>query len=361
MDRIGLFLRRLRSFNSRLGTIIGLCSLLLGAILAFWPNLLRTDNTVINLEKYECIKSQLSPEATTFLIPYLNKSIPDLKFFYKSIPASISQKETNLLVDLIHSEHDYTSINHFLLLIILFLLLAGFIYREFTSGRKYRIAHSISYLHNAIHIIRDNWQKIFPERNGKKDLDKENAKEYIQKSLGEFENFFSTVTGSPCRTCIKAIVGFSPLKVETFARSTSSACLTANEDTDNDKVDNNSEFYELVANRERFWHVEDVDSEKNYQNSHLEINSKKKKSKQLGYKTTFTWPIRKIKHGQSGNDDELEIYGFLCVDSKVSGVFKERYDFDSGALIADFYYFLLRVYVLISANKLEEQSGNGRQ
>lgn len=361
MDRIRLFFRHLRSFNSRLGTIIGLCSLLLAVILAFWPNLLKTDDNAINLENYECVKSQLSPEAATFLTPYLNKSIPDLKFFYKSIPASISQKETNLLVDLIHSKHDYISINHFLLLIILFLLLAGFIYREFTSGRKYRIAHSISYLHNAIHIIRDSWQKIFPERDGKKDLDKENAKEYIQKSLDEFEKFFSTVTGSPCRTCIKTIVDFSTLKVETFARSTSSTRISVNKDTADDNVNNNSEFYELLANKKRFWHVDDVDSEKNYQNSHLEINSKKKKSKQLGYKTTFTWPIRKIKHGLSGNDDKLEIYGFLCVDSKVSGVFKERYDFDSGALIADFYYFLLCAYVLISANKLEEQNGNGPQ
>ena len=79
----------------------------------------------------------------------------------------------------------------------------------------------------------------------------------------------------------------------------------------------------------------------------------------MGYNTTFTWPIRKVKHDQSGNEDKLEIYGFLCVDSKVSGVFNEKYDFESGALIADFYYFLLRAYVLISINKLEEQGEHG--
>lgn len=121
-----------------------------------------------------------------------------------------------------------------------------------------------------------------------------------------------------------------------------------------------SEFYELVEKKERCWHVKNVDIEKNYHNSHLEINSKKKRSAQLGYNTTFTWPIRKFKQGQTGNEEELEIYGFLCVDSKVSGVFKEKYDFDSGALIADFYYFLLRAYVLISASKLEEQSEQGQ-
>ena len=58
-------------------------------------------------------------------------------------------------------------------------------------------------MHNSIHIIRDNWEKIFPEINGVKDLNKDNAKEYIQKSLDEFERYFSTVTGAPCRTCIK--------------------------------------------------------------------------------------------------------------------------------------------------------------
>lgn len=359
MNRIKLFLCDLRSFNSRFGTYIGVLSLLLAFILAFWPNLLKIEMYCINVNSFNHIKGQLSSESVKFIEPYLKEPINDIKVFYKSIPESISNSERGLLIDLVQNEYDFSSVNSFLVMVFMFVVAIVFVYREFSGGRKYRIAHSIAYLHNAIHVIRDNWQKIFPEIGGKKTLDKDSAKEYIQKSLDEFERYFSTITGSPCRTCIKTIVDFEPLKVETFARSSSSVCLPIKRDTDNDNVENNSEFYELVVNKERYWHVKNIDTEKNYHNSHLEINSPKKKSSQLGYNMTFTWPIRKLKQSESGNEDEFEIYGFLCADSKVSGVFKEKYDFESGALIADFYYFLLRAYVLISTRKLEEEHGQG--
>lgn len=360
MDRMKLFLCNIRSFNSKFGTFIGICSLTLGLILAFWPNLLKVESSIIDINSYDCVKNQLSDDSIKFIGPYLNNTIQDVKIFYKSIPQWLPQNEKAILIDLVNNKYNFLSINKFFLLLFIFILSAGFIYREFSGGRKYRIAHSIAYLHNSIHVIRDNWQKIFPEMDGSKYIDKDSAKEYIQKSLNEFERYFSTVTGAPCRTCIKTIVDFSSLKVETFARSSSSLCLPIANDKENDNVENNSEFYELVANKERYWHVANVDTEKNYHNSHLSINSPKKKSSQLGYSTTFTWPIRKLKQGQSGNEEELEIFGFLCVDSKVSGVFKEKYDFDSGALVADFYYFLLRAYVLISSRKLEEQNEQDR-
>ncbi len=353
MNRFKLFFCHVKGLHSQLGTFLSVFSLFLGLTLAFWPHLLTTDSNFIDQKDYECIKSQLSPLAINYVGPFLNKKIDNSSIFYNSIPAGITPTERNLIFSLIHNGNDYTSTNQLLLLVILAIVLIVTVYREFTSGRKYRIAHSIPFLHSAIHIIRDNWQKIFPEINGKKDLDKANAKEYIQNSLNEFEKFFSTVTGAPCRACIKVIVDFSTLKLETFVRSSSSNCLPVNKDRPNDKVENNSEFYELVANKERFWHIKNVDTEENYQNSHLEINSKKKKSQQLGYTTSFTWPIRKIRHDHASETDEPEIFGFLCIDSRVSGVFQEKYDFDSGALVADFYYFLLRAYFMISTMKLE--------
>ncbi len=364
MNILRLFFCNLKIFHSNFGIYIGICSLILGLILAFWPNLLKIESSIIDLKSYECVKSQLSADSIKFIAPYLNSTIQDVKLFYKSIPPALSQGEKIVLIDLVADKYNFLSINKFILLLFISFLSTGFIYREFSGGRKYRIAHSLAYLHNSIHVIRDNWQKIFPETNGSKGIDKDNAKEYIQKSLNEFERYFSTVTGAPCRACIKTIVDISDissLKVKTFARSSSSLCLPIAADNENDEVKNNSDFYELVANRERYWYVKNVDCEKNYQNSHLSINSPKKKSSQLGYSTTFTWPIRKLKQGQSGDKDDLEIFGFLCVDSKVSGVFNEKYDFDSGALIADFYYFLLRAYVLISSKKLEEQNEQVQQ
>ncbi|HBI14230.1 MAG TPA: hypothetical protein DDY20_01710 [Desulfobulbaceae bacterium] len=354
VQRIKLIVCYIKGLRSGVGTFLSIFTLFLGLALAFWPNLLKIDHNFIEKESYECIKNQLSPEAIKFVEPFLDKEITNASIFYNSIPASLSPTEKNLLFGVIQNKNDYTSTNQLLLLVILSFILTGTVYREFTSGRKYRIAHSIYFLHHVIHIIRDNWQKIFPEHNGKKDLDKVNAKQYIQSSLNEFEKFFTTVTGAPCRACIKVIVDFSTLKVETFVRSSSSSCMPVNKDRENDKIENNSDFFELVANKARFWLVNDVDTEENYQNSHLEINSKKKKSQQLGYKTSFTWPIRKIHQHADTESNEPEIFGFLCIDSKVSGVFSDKYDFDSGALVADFYYFLLRAYFNISAMKLEE-------
>ena len=118
-------------------------------------------------------------------------------------------------------------------------------------------------------------------------------------------------------------------------------------DTSRDKkqdfVYNNSDYKALIGSNNRYWCVGDVDSEPNYENSHVDNTSRVKKSKQLGYKSSFTWPIRKVQENGS-----LKLYGFLCIDSNVTKAFHERYDFDCGALVADFYYFLLRAYFKIS-------------
>jgi hypothetical protein len=181
-------------------------------------------------------------------------------------------------------------------------------------------------------------------------LDKESAKEYIQKSIDDFEKFLSVVTGTPCRVCIKIISDIKTLQVKTFSRSSFSVNVKCNSDIGEDFVYNNSDFKALFEKKERYWYVNNVDTATNYINSHVDSTSNEKKSKQLGYKTSFTWPIRKISYYNDDNG-ELNIYGFLCADSKVSNVFMEKYDFDSGALIADFYYFLLKKYFDISEKK----------
>ena len=354
MESLKKSLYYLQSLYSRSATFIGILSLIFAILIAALPNIFNIEKNVIDEEGFLSVKSSLSPESISYLTSCKNGVISDVKLYIKSIPSTISPNERSIIIDLIKTPYDYSSLNSTILLVMLILSIVSFFYRETVGGRKYRIAHSVKNLHKSIHIIRDNWQEIFPEKDGKKDLDIDKAKKYIQSSLDEFEKYISIVSGTPCRVCIKVIVDLSSLKVETFARSSSSLCIAINQDSTNDTIENNTDYKALFSARHRYWHVPNVDTATNYQNSHLNITSREKKSKLLGYKTSFTWPIRKALPKPNGGEDDIEIYGFLCADSRVANIFSEQYDFDSGALVADFYYFLMRAYFIIASQKLKE-------
>lgn len=354
MENLKKILCYLQTAYSRSATFIGIFSFIFAILIAAWPNIFNIEKNIIDKAGYASAKQNLSSDSINYLSSFKDGVIPDIKLYIKSIPSTISQNEKNIIIDLIKNPYDYSSLNNTIVLVILILSLGSFFYREVVGGRKYRIAHSIKNLHKSIHIIRDNWQEIFPESDGKKDLSIDNAKKYIQLSIDEFEKYISIVSGTPCRVCIKVIIDFNSLQVETFARSSSSLCINTNKDSSNDTIENNTDFKALFSSKHRFWHVPNVDTATNYQNSHLNITSHEKKSKQLGYKTSFTWPIRKVLPKTTSSEDDIEIYGFLCVDSRVSNIFSEQYDFDSGALVADFYYFLLRAYFIIANQKVKE-------
>lgn len=331
---------------------LGVLSILLVIFFAFWPNLFVLNRNEINVKSYEKIKKQLSPEAIDFLEMYKNEQIDDLKEFAKSIPGIITIEERNRIIDLVKNRPDYPGVSQFLISASFIVLIIFFVARELTAGRKFRIAQSINYLHSSIHIIRDNWDLMFPLEGFSRNVDDKMMRKNMIISLDYFEDFFSVVTGSPCRACIKVIspdkqvADMDDLVVKTFVRSSFAKSSHSRNDTKNDKIISNSDFCALAIHKERYWYIKDVDKERGYSNSHINIALTKSPSKQLGYKSTFTWPIRRHI-----DDGEFELFGFLCLDSKTSDVFDPRYDFDCGALVADFYYFLISIYInVLSAN-----------
>ena len=343
--------KELRIYGRQLiapNNLLGVLSVILVIFFAFWPSIFVLNCNEINIKSYEKIKKQLSPSAIDFIEMYKNEPLDDFKEFTKSIPRNISIEERNRIIDLVKNKPDYLGVSQFLISLLLVILLISIVIRELSASRKFRIAQSISYLHTSIHIIRDNWDAMFPMEGKIRMVNDQMIRKYIVQSLDQFEDFFSVVTGAPCRACIKVIspddqvTSMDDLAVKTFARTSFAKSNKPSHDGSNDKIINNTDFYALAMHRERYWYIKNVDKERGYSNSHINITSTKSLSKQLGYKSTFTWPIRRLV-----DNGEFELFGFLCLDSKTSNVFDPRYDFDCGALIADFYYFLLSIYINI--------------
>jgi hypothetical protein len=73
----------------------------------------------------------------------------------------------------------------------------------------------------------------------------------------------------------------------------------------------------------------------------------------LVYRSTLVWPIRK-RDSRSEVNAQQHLLGFLCVDSRARGVFWRRYDFDTGAIVADALYVYMKRYF-----ELHRESGGG--
>ena len=168
-------------------------------------------------------------------------------------------------------------------------------------------------------------------------FNKDVAKDCLARSLDQVERYFSLVTGAPCRACIKTIISnqekikpitpgdtdHNKLIVRTFARSLNSN--KTNEDTKNDTVENNTKFRFIYLTSEPYCLIGNIDDETHYLNSHLDTTITKKRSSQLGYKSTLTFAIR-TKINNSSGENKFDLWGFLCIDTKTSNVFSKRWD-----------------------------------
>lgn len=354
--KLGNFLKN-KSINNSLAFI----SIVLALILAFYPSILSLEYCQIDAECYEELKNNMDDEARKFVESCIGKRYKNPKNFIKSIPVTLSETDRNYIIDNFKYIMDYGDF-HTKIIIFLFVLFAiGVIIREWSSSRKYSIVHSIYYLHQAIHQIRDNWDKIFVENGDKVKINKDEARKHFNSSLDEVEKYFSTITGAPCGAVVKVLL--DPKKVEevedspdtadirvgTFARGSKTRNKSA--DITNDFIHKNTDFVAIAQEQEKYYYKRDVDEKGVYHNSRvLGGKSPLKTSTQLGYKSHITFGIR----GKNTNGDTT-LYGFLRIICNHRNIFKVRYDTEPGFLLADFYSLFIKIYLRV--NEINEKVG----
>ncbi len=348
-------------------------ALCLAGLLALYPALFRIEAGKIDKESYADLKHQMSQQACDFIDAHIDEEFKNPQIFLKAIPISFSEKDRNYILDVFRYSFNYSQVYTVLILIMFFLLVAAFLGREISSGKKYSIAHSLHFLHKAIHHLRDHWDQIFIKGDTGLSICKKAAKEFIQKSLDEVERYFSTVTGAPCRVCIKSLVpedstgreiksrtvviednrGFEEydqITVKTFARSSNSH--KPKQDRVQDCIYNNSDYMDIAKNGKSYYYIGNVNKAYGvYRNSHI-TSDNIKASRQLDYKSALTFAIRCMHP----NSNTVELLGFLCVDSAITNIFSRRFDTQAGHLIADFYFLFLKKYTTLGAKRKEVQN-----
>ncbi len=250
-------------------------------------------------------------------------------------------------------------------------LLVYVIVQEYRYSRKARYSEAMFGLHSCIHFLRDFH---FDLKNIQKDFDCKNALSDVITSL---TNSFSIVTGTHCRGCIKMLEirnktldDFQKINnpkervkylfVNTYCRDAQTAYTKSDEDSSNiyvHPVIGNTDFLDLYLRTElRCFFLNNLSTLKGYQNSSLQ-----KDDSELPYQSTIVWPIRKLvyeqdckKHNPYILNREQDIIGYLCIDSSGRNIFRKRYDFEMGAIIADALFTFLKNYHNYLAKLKEE-------
>jgi len=241
------------------------------------------------------------------------------------------------------------------------LFLMGYvIFQEYRFSRKARYAEAMYSIHSCVHFLRD-YQ--FDEKILKDPTD---CQEQLKKVVTSLANAFSLVTGTHCRACIKTLEvrGISQdnfqnlqdnnakllhLFVNTFCRDEITTTASVNKAESKDKythhVIGNTDFRVLYLDvNKRIFFCNDIQAcGGDYQNSSTQTGQK------ISYRSVITWPIRKLVYKQDQDDagkfnEDQDILGFLCVDSARRNIFREDYDREMGAIVADSLFVFLKKY-----------------
>ncbi|MFC1833474.1 hypothetical protein ACFL2Q_01900 [Thermodesulfobacteriota bacterium] len=202
----------------------------------------------------------------------------------------------------------------------------------FLKSRQASVAVAMSGLHDAFHAARDAY---YSSTTG----DTTNSvKRHIRDSLGSFSAAFGIVTGASCRASIKQVSGAGQdtrnLRVTTFCRfpDTTEPPKVQGDDF----ISDNTDYRHIWTERERNCYCSnDILTETGYCNSHL--TPQMMKEGRVQYRSTIVWPIRKALE-----EEDHDIWGFLCVDSLRPNVFMIDLDFAIGAAFADALYIVLK-------------------
>ncbi len=218
------------------------------------------------------------------------------------------------------------------------IILGGLLsWREFAYSRKARYAEAMASMHQAVHSLRDASESI---EQGNKD----SARKEICQTLSDVQQAFSLISGVSCRACIKTLAydtGENKASTDTFLRAKGTTVKAGKDDEA--RIDKNTDFKMLFEYKMPVYFSNNLGKENPYLNSNWPDDNDERNSflklRKYDYISTIVWPIRAKEH-----DEHPEIIGFLCVDSRTRGAFSRRYDIDTGAIIADTLYQILKRY-----------------
>jgi hypothetical protein len=241
------------------------------------------------------------------------------------------------------------------------LFLMGYvIFQEYRFSRKARYAEALYSIHSCVHFLRDYQfdQKLLTNTA--------DCQRQLSKVVTSLANSFSLVTGTHCRACIKMLefrnisqdeyqklpdnkTRLNYLFVSTFCRDEITTTASVNKAENKDKythhVIGNTDFRELYLDvNKRIFFCNDIQAcGGDYQNSSTQTGQK------ISYRSVITWPIRKLVYRQDKDDagkfnEDQDILGFLCVDSARRNIFREDYDREMGAIVADSLFVFLKKY-----------------
>jgi hypothetical protein len=220
--------------------------------------------------------------------------------------------------------------------VVLLLFLGYFIH---IYARKARYAEAMSYIHDAIHDLRNATAYLKKCRANKATYEESKAKNELQQTLDAVATAFSMVTGTKCRSAIKILGGVSRdgLFVKTLCRDTISTNRSKQKDeTEGEKhlVSQNTDYNSLVNKLHNYYLNNDINAKgTSYINT-----SKTTPTDVLSYSSAIVLPIRLYSSAGSGGKPTFNIIGFLTVDSSSRKTFTEKFDVQMGAIVADALY-----------------------
>lgn len=209
-----------------------------------------------------------------------------------------------------------------------------------------RYGRCLEPLHLSHHLLRDASYKRYIERASEREW-----KALVEQSLFQFQRAFSIATAAPCHATIKTVTdkesgsgtsnqSLEKLKVDTFARSQRRDPNKRPGIGDN-TVANNTDFRILFSREKnnRCWYHNDLLELENYENPHWPEDPR---PKNVPYRATMVWPIRKIVSDESptANIDHI-VHGFLTIDSLEPQILLYERHFPMGAAYADHLFSVL--------------------
>lgn len=151
------------------------------------------------------------------------------------------------------------------------------------------------------------------------------VQDLLRHTLIELSALFETISGSPCRICIKMVYdhvdssGSTQRAVKAIARSNTPR---SEHRESPDLVVKNTDFSAIIFNREKYWfcaNIHDKALVPQYSNT----------SDTLPYSSVIVWPLRTFearstKESDYPPKDKLgDVIGFLCLDSEVINAFRK--------------------------------------
>lgn len=151
------------------------------------------------------------------------------------------------------------------------------------------------------------------------------VRDLLRHTLIELASVFETMSGAPCRVCIKMVYdhvdksGSNQRAVKAIVRSNTPRSEPREYP---DLVDKNTDFNAILINREKYWFCGNI-----HDRSRLRVYSNTSPSSP--YSSVIVWPLRTFEAGSTKErdypKDKLgDVIGFLCLDSETIDAFERN-------------------------------------